>query len=285
MEKHEEIALRVRDIMVEDVAYVTVPGTREDVMAIFKKRGISGVPVIKDDIVVGVVTRYDLLQNPEEDQIALLMSRNPIVIKPDATIAEAAKIISSLAISRLPVVDGSKLIGLLTIADFIREISSWDDKTPIDSYIGDKTTALWDEMPLPLAGRLMELARVRAVPVLNSSFMTVGIITDLDLMKVAIIEESIGSRDISSGSDGDEWSLDGLRDRMKLHYGISQIRLPDKLVKDVMVKDVVTVTRKSGVSASAQKMCEGRFNQLPVTSARGKLLGMLTDKDLLSILL
>jgi len=285
MEEDEQKALRVRDIMVEDVAYVTVPGTREDVMAIFKKRGISGVPVIKDDIVVGVVTRYDLLQNPEEDQIALLMSRNPIVIKPDATIAEAAKIISSLAISRLPVVDGSKLIGLLTIADFIREISSWDDKTPIDSYIGDKTTALWDEMPLPLAGRLMELARVRAVPVLNSSFMTVGIITDLDLMKVAIIEESIGSRDISSGSDGDEWSLDGLRDRMKLHYGISQIRLPDKLVKDVMVKDVVTVTRKSGVSASAQKMCEGRFNQLPVTSARGKLLGMLTDKDLLSILL
>lgn len=287
MEEHEWIAVRVRvrDIMAEDVAYVTVPGTREDAMEILKRDGISGVPVIKDETVVGVVTRHDLLRNPREEQIALLMTRNPIVINPDATIAEAAKIIYSSTIRRLPVVDGSKLVGVVTVGDFIREISSWDDKTSIDSHIGDKTIVLWEGMPLPVAGRLMELARVRAVPVLNSSFTVVGMITDQDLINVAIIEEGMGSLDVSLGSDGDEWSLEGLRDTMKLHYGISQITLPDKLVKDVMVKKVVTATRKSGVSACAQKMCEGRFNQLPVISARGKLLGLLIDKDLLSILL
>ena len=254
-------------------------------MEILKRDGISGVPVIKDETVVGVVTRHDLLRNPREEQIALLMTRNPIVINQDATIAEAAKIIYSSTIRRLPVVDGSKLVGVVTVGDFIREISSWDDKTSIDSLIRDKTIFLWEGMPLPVACRLMELARVRAVPVLNSSFTVVGMITDQDLINVAIIEEGMGSLDVSLGSDEDEWSLEGLRDTMKLHYGISQITLPDKLVKDVMVKKVVTATRKSGVSACAQKMCEGRFNQLPVISARGKLLGLLIDKDLLSILL
>jgi CBS domain-containing protein len=277
--------ITVSDIMVKDVAYVKVPGTREDVMDIFKEKHISGVLVVKDGKVVGVVTRQDLLRNPDEEQVALLMSRNPIVISPDATIAEAAKVICSSAIRRLPVVDGEKLVGLVTVADFIREIAIEEDKTPIGSYIRDKTIALWDEMPLSVAGRLMELARVKAVPVLNSEFEIAGLITDQDLINAAVIEEGMGHSDLSLGSDGDQWSLDGMRDTMKLYYSVSKIRLPNKLVKDVMVKEVVTVTRNFEVSACAKKMLEGRFDQLPVISARGKLIGMLIDRDLLRVLL
>lgn len=275
----------VSDIMVKDVAYVTVPGTREDVMEIFKEKHVSGVLVVKDGKVVGVVTRQDLLRNPDEEQVALLMSRNTIVISSDATIAEAAKVIRSSAIRRLPVVDGEKLVGLVTVADFIREIARWEDKTPIYGYIRDKTIALWDEMPLSVAGRLMELARVKAVPVLNSEFEIAGLITDQDLINAAVIEEGMGHSDLSLGSDGDHWSLDGMRDTMKLYYSVSKIRLPDKLVKDVMVKEVVTVTRNFEVSACAKMMIEGRFDQLPVISARGKLIGMLIDRDLLRVLL
>jgi len=281
----ERKGINVSDIMVKDVAYVTVPGTREDVMEIFKEKEISGVPVVKDGKVVGVVTRQDLLRNPDEEQVALLMSRDPIVISSDATIAEAAKVIRSSAIRRLPVVDGGELVGLVTVADFIREIASWEDKTPINGYIRDKTIALWDEMPLSVAGRLMELARVKAVPVLNSEFEIAGLITDQDLINAAIIEEGMGHSDLSLGSDGDHWSLDGMRDTMKLYYSVSKIRLPDKLVKDVMVKEVVTVTRNFEVSVCAKMMIEGRFDQLPVISARGKLIGMLIDRDLLRGLL
>jgi CBS domain-containing protein len=284
-EQKERERMTVRDIMVEDVAYVTVPGTREDVLEIFKEKYISGVPVVKDGRVVGAVTRQDLLRKPGEEQIALLMTRDPVVISPEATIAEAAKVIRSRGIRRLPVVDGKKLVGLVTVADFIREIATWEDNTPVSDYIRDKTIALWDEMPLSVAGRLMELARVKAVPVLNSAFEIVGLISDQDLINAAVIEEGIRRSDVSSGSDGDEWSLDGMRDTKKLYYRVSKIRLPDKLVKDVMVKEVVTATRNFGVSACAKKMSEGRFDQLPVISARGKLIGMLIDRDLLRILL
>lgn len=275
----------VSEIMVKDVAYVTVPGTREEVMDIFKEKHISGVPVVKDGKVVGVVTRQDLLRNPDEEQVALLMRRDPIVISPEATIAEAAKVIRSSAIRRLPVVDGEKLVGLVTVTDFIREIARGEDKTPINGYIRDKTIALWDEMPLSVAGRLMELARVKAVPVLNSEFEIAGLITDQDLINAAVIEEGMGHSDLSLGSDGDQWSLDGMRDTMKLYYSVSRIRLPDKLVKDVMVKEVITVTRNFEVGACAKMMIEGRFDQLPVISARGKLIGMLIDRDLLRVLL
>ncbi len=284
-EQKEREGITVRDIMVEDVAYVTVPGKREEVMEIFKEKYISGVPVVKDGKVVGAVTRQDLLRKPGEEQIALLMTRNPFVISPEATIAEAAKVIRSRGIRRLPVVDGKNLVGIVTVADFIREIATWEDKTPVSDYIRNKTVALWDEMPLSVAGRLMELARAKAVPVLNSAFEIVGLMSDQDLINAAVIEEGIGRSDVSSGSDGDEWSLDGMRDTKKLYYSVSRIRLPDKLVKDIMVKEVVTATRNFGVSACAKKMSEGRFDQLPVISARGKLIGMLIDRDLLRVLL
>ena len=276
--------ITVRDIMIRDVAYVTVPGTREDVMEAFKEKYISGVPVVKDGKVVGVVTRQDLLRNPTEEQVALLMTRDPFLIGPDATITEAARVIRSQGIRRLPVVEDGKLIGLITVADFIREIAAWNDNTPIREYIRNKTVALWDEMPLAVAGRLMELAKVKAVPVLNSALELAGLITDQDLINAAVIEDGMGRSDLSLGSDGDHWSLDGMRDTMKLYYSVSRILLPIKQVKDVMVKDVVTATRNFGVSACARKMSEGRFDQLPVVSAHGKLIGVLIDRDILRVL-
>jgi len=70
------ISASVRDIMVRDVAFVTIPGSRDDVLRTLQERKVSGVPVIKKGEVVGMITRTDLLKNREEDQTALLMTRN-----------------------------------------------------------------------------------------------------------------------------------------------------------------------------------------------------------------
>lgn len=284
MKGKESEGTKVRDVMVDDVAYVTVPGTREQLMAVCKSKHISGVPVLKEGQVVGVVTRQDVLRNRDEDQIALLMHRNPITISPEATIAEAAEIIHSHGIRRLPVVVGEKLVGLITIADLIREIAKRDYKESIKNYIGDITMAAWDEMPLSVVGRIMELARVKAAPVLNLELELVGLITDLDLINVSVIEDTTEQSDLSLGSDEDAWTWEGMRDTMRLYYDVSKIKLPDKHVKEVLVKDVITVTRNSEVSDCARKMSENKFDQLPVISARGKLTGMLIDRDLLRVL-
>jgi len=281
----ERERITVCDLMRERVAYVTVPGTREDVLEVFQQKHVSGVPVVKEGKVIGVVTRQDLLRNPNEEQLALLMTRNPVTITPDTKLKDAAKLLRDYGIRRLPVVEDGRLVGIVTVADFIREIAKWDDSTPIATFVREKMLALWDETPLAIAGRIMELGKVKAVPVLNSAFELVGLITDQDLINAAVIEEGLGRSDLSLGSDEDEWSLDGMRDTMKLYYSVSRIRLPEKLVRDVMVTKVVTATRNHGVSSCAQRMSEGRFDQLPVISARGKLIGMLIDRDLLRTLL
>lgn len=284
MKEKEGEQIKISDIMVEDVAYVTVPGTREEVMEVCKERYISGVPVVKEGKVVGVVTRQDLLRKPDEEQIALLMSRNPITISPDATIADAARIILSHGIRRLPVVEEERLVGIITVADIVRKIAELDYKEPIGNYIEDKTIVIWDEMPLSVAGRIMELARVKAVPVLNSELKLVGLITDRDLINAAVIEDATENSDLSLGFDEDKWTWEGMRDTLRLYYSVSKIKLPDKLVREIMVKEVLTATRNSAVSECAGKMSKNRFDQLPVISTRGKLTGMLLDRNLLKVL-
>ncbi|MDD4094478.1 MAG: CBS domain-containing protein, partial [Methanothrix sp.] len=99
------MSILVKDIMVRDVAYVTIPGSRDDVLKVLQDRKVSGVPVIKKGEVVGMITRTDLLSNREEDQTALLMTRDAVVISPEKSIVEAAKLLIEHDIRRLPVVE------------------------------------------------------------------------------------------------------------------------------------------------------------------------------------
>lgn len=279
--------IKVKDIMEKDVASVTVPGTRSELLELCKAKYVSGAPVLKNGKVIGVVTRQDLLKNPNESQIALLMSRDPITISPDASIEEAAEIIITNKIRRLPVISDEKLVGLLSVADIARKIAGMGYTEPIAKYMAANTMTIWEDTPLSVVGRIMELAGVKAVPVLNTKLELVGLLTDRDLINAAVIEDSTEEADLSLGSDEDAWTWEGMRDTMRLYYSVSKIKLPDQVVKDIMVKSVITATRNSGVSECAKRMCKSRFDQLPivVVTAGGKLTGMIRDRDLLNVLI
>ena len=75
--------------------------------------------MLRDDAVVGVVTRSDVFRRPDEDQLALIMSRDPHVVAPDATIREAALLMADRKIGCLPVVRDGRLVGIVTERDFV----------------------------------------------------------------------------------------------------------------------------------------------------------------------
>jgi CBS domain-containing protein len=129
--------MMVRDYMTSDVVHVEIPGSRDDVLKILKRTGISGVPVIKNKKIVGIITRKDLLRKPEEIQLGLLMTPKPITIEPDMNVREAARILVTRRIRRLPVVEGGLLVGLLSVADLMHALS----KLKIKDEIKDKYTA------------------------------------------------------------------------------------------------------------------------------------------------
>jgi len=276
--------IRVEEIMVREVAYATIPGSRDEVLQILKTKHISGVPVVKNGEVVGIVTRTDLIKNPEEDQIALLMTREPVAIPPGASIVEASHLMLDRNIRRIPVVEDHTLAGIVTLADIVKAISSLGINDPIEPYLGDGVVTVWEETPLSVVGEIMELADVKAVPVIGFNRKLLGVVTDKDLIAESIIEERVEKSNMSAGSDDDAWTWESLRDTMSLYYSVSWIKFPDTPVREAIKGEMVTATPGSPVSDCAKKMRRNNIDQIPVVSATGKLKGLLRDRDLLRAL-
>ena len=274
----------IEEIMVRDVACATLPGSRDEVLKILKDKRISGVPVLKDNKVVGLITRTNLLRKPEEEQLALLMARDPQTIAPDANITDAARSFLDNRIRRLPVVEDDKLVGLVTIADVIGSMADLSITDPIGQYLNNDVVPVWDKTPLPVVARAMELAHVKASPVLDSNLELVGIISDRDIISASVIEDTVEMSDMSAGSDDDAWTWESMRDTMSIYYSVSRIKVPNVLANDVMVKNMITAASISGVSDCARKMKRSKIDQMPVVNANQKLIGILRDRDLLKAL-
>ena len=271
----------IEDIMVRDVASATLPGSRDEILKVLKNKHISGVPVIKDSKVVGIVTRTNLLQNPEEEQLALLMTRNPIIISPGSALQTAARLLLEHSIRRLPVVDEGKLVGLVTVADVVATIADMNIDIPIKDYVEKDVVAIYNETPLPVVARIMELAGVKAVPVLDANLELVGIISDRDVISASIIEDSVEMSDMSAGLDDDAWTWESMRDTMSIYYSVSRIKVPNLMASDIMISEPITATYIASVSDCARKMKRNRIDQVPIINSNRKLQGLLRDHDLL----
>ena len=270
-----------KDYMTSDVVHVEIPGNRDDVLKILKRTGISGVPVIKNKKIVGIITRKDLLRKPEETQLGLLMTAKPVTIAPDTPIQEAARLLVTKRIRRLPVVEDNRLLGLLSVADIIHALAQVKNREEIKEKYTSRTFALWEETPLPVVGRVMEISGVDAIPILDAENKLQGIISERDLIRNSSIEDSVGVSDFSNGTDDDEWTWESIRDNHSISFGISKVQLPNRPVKLAMVKNVVAVPANAEVSECALKMRRSRVDQLPVVNGDKKLVGMLYDRELI----
>jgi CBS domain-containing protein len=269
--------------MVRDVASVCIPGSRDDVLKTLQDHRVSGVPVIKKDEVVGMITRTDLLRNRDEDQTALLMSRDPVMISPDKSIVEASRLLIKHDIRRLPVVEDKKLVGIITIADIVRVAEDLGIKESIEPYLEKETVVLWSEMPLAVAGSIMEFAAVEACPVIDTSLKLVGMISDRDLIKTSVIEDTVEKTDMSANDGEDTWMWDRVMQTISKYYTVSRIKLKNILVSEAMVPPI-TAYKKDEVGKCAAAMHKNRIDQMPVVTSSGKLMGMLKDKDIVMAL-
>ena len=277
---------KVEDMMIRNVAYTTLPGSRDEILEILKEKHVSGVPVVKNNEVVGIVTRTDLLKNPEEEQLAILMTRDPITVSPEQSMVEASVIILNYGIRRLPVVEDNILVGIITLADIIGAIANFNITQPIQELMDGKTVVVWDKTPVSIVGMIMEMSEAKAAPVVNLSREVLGVICDKDLINMSVIEDYTEHSDMSAGSGEDEWTWESMRDTMSLYYSVSRIKLPDSPVAEVMKykRNPVTVVPSTTVSDAARIMKRNHINQIPVLSADNKLEGMIYDFDLLKAL-
>ncbi len=273
--------MKVKDIMTENVVYGEVPGSASEALDTILKNRISGMPIVKRGTkeLIGVVTRRDFSRHPEESQLAILMTRDVTTIRPDADIKEAARIFLKNEFRRLPVVENSELLGIVTTSDIVwRAIARAKVDGSINGHIDRHVTAVFEETPLRVTYDIMRLSKSRALPVLDPAGKLVGIIADTDLLKASLLKEETKKSEMSAGTEGDAWGWDS---KNVIYITKKKLEVPDIPVKECMVKSVVTATRKTSVSDCAKKMAKSRVEQIPIINAEGSIIGLIKDVDLL----
>lgn len=272
--------MKVSELMIRDAIVAEVPGNRRDVLRLFVKHSVSGLPVVRERSreLAGVVTRSDLFRKPAEEQLALIMTSRPFTASPSMEISEAARLFFSKRIHGLPVVEDGRLVGVVSPSDLLRVMSGTTAKS-VDQYISSAVVPVFEETPLPVVWQTMLLTKHNALPVMDADAKLVGIVSDSDLFKFSGVSESIGRREL--GFSPDDVEEERIRDIAPLYYAKSVLDLPRRPVKDIMVSDVITVFQKSSAEEAAHKMAKARVNQLPVIDTHDRLMGILTDLDLM----
>jgi CBS domain-containing protein len=276
----------VANVMTQNPITAEIPGSRNDVLKLMVKHNLTGVPIIKkaDGSLVGMITRNDIFKHPEEDQLAMVMSREPRTLSPQDTVEYAASMMLDTRVTHFPVVDNGKLVGILTPTDLLNEVEKKASGVPVEELALSPCVPIYQEAPLRVALVTFKASGVNALPVLDANGRLSGILTDRDVFNKSLINGSVALTALGMGGDEDEWTWEGLRNVMKLWFEVSKIEVPAVPVRDIMVRSPTTVFRKTNVSEAARTMRRNDFGQLPVVDSKENLVAMLYDINAVSIL-
>ena len=145
--------MNVRDIMDPDPVTVTPETDVQTVIGIMREHELPGVPVVNEGgRCVGIITDADLVLAGDDADLHLphyielfggivflesmshfedrlrkavaatakdMMTEDPVTVDADATVAEAARLISTKKHNRLPVVEHGRLVGVVTRVDVL----------------------------------------------------------------------------------------------------------------------------------------------------------------------
>jgi len=115
----------VKDVMNTNVVVAKAEATIREASEVMNKYNIGSLVVVKDSGIAGIITEHNVLEsvaagrNPDETKIAEIMSSEVVTVAPDSTVEQAVDLMVKHRIKKLPVVDGDKLMGIITASDII----------------------------------------------------------------------------------------------------------------------------------------------------------------------
>ena len=113
----------------KDVPAITVPRsmTVREAVALLAERKIGAVPVMEGDKVAGIMSERDVIYCLARDGAAMLdwpvekiMTAPAITVEATMTVLGALSLMTSRRIRHLPVVEGSQLVGVVSIGDLVK---------------------------------------------------------------------------------------------------------------------------------------------------------------------
>ena len=126
--------LRVKDVMAREPMMIDCNRTVKETAIAMDRSGHGCLLVTSAGRVVGIITERDLVRRAltkggamSRSKVKNIMSAPLIVVDPEATIEQAAKVMAHHKVRRLPVVGKSGLTGLITVTDVAKYFSEFPE--------------------------------------------------------------------------------------------------------------------------------------------------------------
>lgn len=133
--------LRVKDLMSDGREVVSPDAPLHDVLTKMNRAGYRHLPVVVDDTLVGIITDRDvrlavnspvvkadadLTREAVLDGVRVLdcMTPDPQCVSSDTPLHEVADLLSLNKFGAMPVVDGQKLVGMISTIDFLKHYAA-----------------------------------------------------------------------------------------------------------------------------------------------------------------
>ena len=121
--------LKAKDIMTKDLITAKVNTPIYDVLEIIAKHGISGLPVIEDDMtLVGIVSEKDVLslfydhEDVSEMTTSKILANPPLFFDANESLLGVCDFLAKNVFRRVPITSGGKLVGIISIRDLVEYI-------------------------------------------------------------------------------------------------------------------------------------------------------------------
>ena len=190
----------ISSVMVKDV--ITVPETMQlgEVAKIMLDNGIGSVPVMKDDDMVGIVSKADfvtLAVGIAFDKIAVkeIMTKDVVAVAPTDRLVHARRQMIDANVGRLPVIDDDELVGMITSKDLMRAFIDFRKNVPekyqktqikevfVEDIMSSNPSYVSKEMSITEVSKIMMETGYNGLPVVEEG-KVVGIITQTDILRL-----------------------------------------------------------------------------------------------------
>ena len=113
------------DVMTKDVLAVEGDARLTQAAARMVARIVGAVVILEHDRLVGILTERDILkavasERANESRVDEWMTRHPEVVGPDDSTDHAAALMIHGGFRHLPVVEGNRVVGIVSIRDLVR---------------------------------------------------------------------------------------------------------------------------------------------------------------------
>ncbi|MCS7125257.1 MAG: CBS domain-containing protein [Candidatus Bathyarchaeota archaeon] len=126
-ENQSQITIKVGDIMVREVITIDENSTVKEAAEVMNKFEIGCLIAVRKGRAVGIITERDLLKrvvaeakDVNKTKVKDVMSSPLVVVEPNLDLEEAVKLMFQMKIKKLPVVEGKRLVGLVSLTDIAR---------------------------------------------------------------------------------------------------------------------------------------------------------------------